>query len=316
MTGTLKDALANALKHWEQGNGYGALASQASLCCALVGLDRSPGGITHADAVSLLSRLRSRGLSASTVQCYYATFKNVLRLSGVQVPKDWPKAQTPPRRTRDELKDKDAQRALHWLRAKGWDATADLGVLLSRAGLRVNVEGRQVGNLTLLPQPSPPGGDGAPVEVGAGGGADAGQPGVPDGSEEEVGFAVLHVTGKGKHERLVPVLDQEALGILRDPERLTAIQETPYTTHLYRWNKGVEELGIKSRLATFHALRHGFASQALRLSGGNLAMVQELLGHSDPATTARYVHPDLSEKAKVLGFRQSISPLPPSETLP
>lgn len=52
---------------------------------------------------------------------------------------------------------------------------------------------------------------------------------------------------------------------------------------------------------TFHELRHSFASNLIFVQGVDLKLVQELLGHSDPATTARiYLHPSDSFKADVL----------------
>ena len=40
--------------------------------------------------------------------------------------------------------------------------------------------------------------------------------------------------------------------------------------------------------ATAHQLRHWYATETYERSGGDLRMVQELLGHSSPATTAVY----------------------------
>jgi integrase/recombinase XerC len=52
--------------------------------------------------------------------------------------------------------------------------------------------------------------------------------------------------------------------------------------------------------ATLHQLRHRFATQALRMSGGDLRMVQELLGHAGPDTTAIYTQWQTSRAAGVI----------------
>ncbi|MDO4713861.1 MAG: site-specific integrase [bacterium] len=40
---------------------------------------------------------------------------------------------------------------------------------------------------------------------------------------------------------------------------------------------------------SLHSFRHGFATEAIK-AGTQLALLKELLGHSDIATTMRYVH--------------------------
>lgn len=62
--------------------------------------------------------------------------------------------------------------------------------------------------------------------------------------------------------------------------------------HLFtRWQKAA---GFE-RHVHFHVLRHTFASATLRKTK-NLRLVQDMLGHSSPTTTAIYTHPTTEEK--------------------
>ena len=117
----------------------------------------------------------------------------------------------------------------------------------------------------------------------------------------------LLIRGKGDKERVVPLTDQV----------VEAIQAyLPYRTktqsrHLFgsAW-KGhpihgrcinrmlkivIEKAGLAGQGITPHKLRHTFATHLIR-NGTDIRTVQELLGHSDIQTTARYLHSDTRTK--------------------
>jgi integrase/recombinase XerC len=107
---------------------------------------------------------------------------------------------------------------------------------------------------------------------------------------------------KGHGERLVP-LSVFVLGELRPilPARGWVFlrfdgrpgPNTPATiSHLA--NQHLHDCGIA---ATLHQLRHRFATQAYQAAGGDLRLVQELLGHTTPATTAGYAAYDQAAAA-------------------
>lgn len=280
---TLKEALSVATTHWAnrslmpgRSNASGGMATFAGVCVGvLVGQDTkwhtAPAqSLTPRDAVNLLSGLRSRGLSPKTVAVYYSAFKTLLKLNGV-LTHDWPRSPTVPRDAtthREAIGVAGLADCLRWLDANGYRATASLGVVLSATGLRVASEALLPGAATIT----------------------SSNP-----------YLILRVCGKGGHVRSIPVVHQEGARILADAGRMAAIRSVPYRTHLRAWKRAVEAVGLKTRLATLHALRHHYACEAYRKSGGNLIMVQTLLGHSDPKTTARYIHQDdTDEQARAL----------------
>lgn len=110
--------------------------------------------------------------------------------------------------------------------------------------------------------------------------------------------ATLVVLGKGSRERVLPasaqvLMELHAHGMPRrgpifhlhdshgQPTR------TPISPHRVSavCNLYLADVGVS---ASLHQLRHRFATQALRCSGGDLRLVQELMGHSSPSTTAIY----------------------------
>lgn len=106
----------------------------------------------------------------------------------------------------------------------------------------------------------------------------------------------LFVTGKGRKERVVPVHPELREKLEAWPPQGPALFVTytgrPFTA------EGVskttcaylDKLGIRDRP---HSIRHWFATRALD-SCSNLRVVQELLGHANPNTTAIYTKLDVS----------------------
>lgn len=272
---TLRDALRTAVQHWEGRPGTATMSAGASRCVAILDAKCISGGSTDArslsspDAVELLASLREAGLAPRSVASYYRTFRRMLALSDI-LTTSWPASPTPPRKTRDAISPGDLDKLLRWLRGMGYADTVDLAILMRGTGLRVNVEALTEVNLTLTRGP------------------------------EGANYDVLHVVGKGAHERLLPVVREDTRTLLQDGVRMAAMRARSYRAHLDRWTKGVKACGITSRLATPHSVRHGYAAEVLKKSGGNVALVRDLLGHASIATTSGYLSVDLEDMAGVL----------------
>jgi len=112
-----------------------------------------------------------------------------------------------------------------------------------------------------------------------------------EGEVKEGDIAYIRVIGKGDKEREVPITGKP-LEIL--VQYLKSINEFlddneyifPISYHLL-WRK-IKNIGKKLAITLHpHKLRHTAATMALS-SGAELRVIQELLGHASPVTTARY----------------------------
>lgn len=108
----------------------------------------------------------------------------------------------------------------------------------------------------------------------------------------------LEIRGKGGVERVVPLTPRLALELRARapgyffPSRSGGHLSAPYVSQLLSQHLDGNWTG--------HTLRHRFATVAYRAER-DLRAVQELLGHADPKTTARYAAvPDGAKRAAVL----------------
>ncbi len=121
---------------------------------------------------------------------------------------------------------------------------------------------------------------------------------------------LVKVLGKGNKERIVPVLPvvEEVIEEYIKQCDYNFAKESPLFlgSRGGRLNQGVAQrqlriirnkLGLPASL-TPHALRHSFATHIL-VNGGNLRVIQELLGHASVSTTQRYTDLDNEQLLEV-----------------
>jgi site-specific recombinase XerD len=122
----------------------------------------------------------------------------------------------------------------------------------------------------------------------------------------------LLIRGKGDKERVVPLTDQVVEAIQAYLPHRTKTQ----SRHLFvsAW-KGepihgrcinrmlqivIQRAGLAGQGITPHKLRHTFATHLIR-NGVDIRTVQELMGHSELETTAKYLHSDTRTKQAAVG---------------
>lgn len=121
---------------------------------------------------------------------------------------------------------------------------------------------------------------------------------------------VLRITGKGGKERLVPVLPaaQAAVSaytglipfsLAPDDALFRGARGGPLSPRLVQlaMERARNALGLPAT-ATPHALRHSFATHLLS-AGGDLRVIQELLGHASLSTTEAYTAVDAARLMEV-----------------
>lgn len=123
----------------------------------------------------------------------------------------------------------------------------------------------------------------------------------------------IRVTGKGSKQRIVLIGDsarQSLMRYLREARPKLASEKSDVTLFLNRFGgrlsqrsiqKKVHEYSVKAGLPEgvhTHTLRHSFATHMLE-GGADLRVVQDLMGHSSPATTQIYTHVTQKEARRV-----------------
>jgi len=137
--------------------------------------------------------------------------------------------------------------------------------------------------------------------------------------------AAVHLHGKGRKQRVIPLWKNTAAGLRSWLDQLNAAPGTPVFPN--RAGAPLTRSGIRDRLdravtaagqhcpslrgqhVTPHTLRHSTAMHLLQ-SGTDLAVIALWLGHSSPAVTHQYLEADLAAKEAALRRLTNPGPVP------
>ena len=93
---------------------------------------------------------------------------------------------------------------------------------------------------------------------------------------------------RGGFAHVFPALDKPAKAGNKDGEiRAAVYRDEPMTPPKHAWGRVLKEAGVTD--ASFHSLRHTFASQVIA-DGTGLYTLSKMLGHARASTTERYAH--------------------------
>lgn len=136
---------------------------------------------------------------------------------------------------------------------------------------------------------------------------------------------MLRVTGKGGHERGVPIC-WKLLPILEEVLIVRGTENADAPLFVNQWGRGLtptnvnrwfsrwtKRAGLQARGYTPHSCRHGLGS-LLGAEGFSTLFIAEFLGHQDPKTTQGYVHGSPEQLKRQLEQCEAFGAPPQRET--
>ncbi|WP_085247411.1 phage integrase [Gilliamella mensalis] len=109
-------------------------------------------------------------------------------------------------------------------------------------------------------------------------------------------YKITYIKTKGRRNRTVPITKELYEQIPKENNKIFS------GTHENAFKSAIDRTGIALPDGQLtHVLRHTFASHFM-MNGGNILVLQKILGHTDIKTTMRYAHlaPDHLEEATIL----------------